>query len=322
MGRVAPWTKYNIEWREVKEWRQNGRSLCDRNNSERFPPISTSPQIVYSFKWLPEHVSTMLGASTVKVYSEQQQSGLGKMPREIRLAIWKYVIAGQRFTISRKEKRTAHSVLPRDNILFGKARKVPIYKLGPEDCQNKFEDAEKMAAVNLLPLLLTSKKFYFEAVDILYRYNEFEFITLSGLHLFLFQSPIFSLHSIQAITLSWGGFERWRRYRLVGYETDQSWQEICDTIVSLGSLRRLSIEISGVIQALEDREEQHTLINRIVLPLASLPEHIEFTLAITSFNGSPNVVIRAPFGDLESVLHDPRESSDDEASDQEEADTI
>jgi len=110
---------------------------------------------------------------------------------------------------------------------------------------------------------------------------------MEAFYRFLLLSPHDGLQSIWHLTLQWTGFAYWAAYKDQDtgepfYEYDESWQEICDTIAAMESLKFLAIVLPLGINNSHPRirSEKHHVITSISLTLAALPEHVDFTFAI------------------------------------------
>lgn len=108
---------------------------------------------------------------------------------------------------------------------------------------------------------------------------------MEAFYRFLLLSPHDGLQSIRHLTIEWAGFAYWAVYQDEDtgeplHEHDESWQEICDVIAAMDNLRSLSIVVAGGVNDSRRRVEQHDIMTRISLPLAALPEHVDFTFAI------------------------------------------
>ncbi|KAI8721715.1 hypothetical protein NCS52_00313700 [Fusarium sp. LHS14.1] len=270
MGLLAPFVKNRLEWMDIQEQRHNGHSLRDRATNSNWLDVSTSitPQVLPKYDWMPSGLSKSLGLSVIKFYSDQQQSLLlSRLPKEIRISIWGYVVGGHNVTIKAELVSTRKSWI------------------GPMGYEKRYKATETMSELDMLPLLRTCKQIYLEALHILYGQNSFKFHTMEAFYRFLLLSPHDGLQSIRYLTIQWAGFAYWAVYQDEDtgeplHEHDESWQEICDAIAAMDSLRSFSIVVAAGINSSWRRAEEHDVITRISLPLAALPEHVDFTFAI------------------------------------------
>ncbi|KAI8682491.1 hypothetical protein NCS56_00372100 [Fusarium sp. Ph1] len=292
MGRLAPFVKNRLEWMDIQEQRHNGHSLRDRATNGNGLDISTSltPQLLPKYDWVPSGLSKMLGLSVTKFYSDQQQSLLlSRLPKEIRISIWGYVVGGHDVTIVRKINKLSHAILPMDMERVNEAELVSTRKswIGPMGYEKRYKATETMSELDMLPLLRTCKQIYLETLHILYSQNSFKFHTMEAFYRFLLLSPHDGLQSIRYLTIQWSGFAYWAVYQDENtgeplHEHDESWQEICDAIAVMDNLKSLSIVVpSGINNSYRrGRAKKHDVITRISLPLAALPEHVNFTFVI------------------------------------------
>lgn len=119
----------------------------------------------------------------------------------------------------------------------------------------------------------------------MYSQNSFKFHTMEAFYRFLLLSPHDGLQSIRHLTIQWPGFAYWAVYQDEDtgeplHEHDESWQEICDAIAAMDNLKSLSIVVPSGINNSFRRVKKHDVITRISLPLAALPEHVDFTFTI------------------------------------------
>ncbi|RSL57031.1 hypothetical protein CEP53_006625 [Fusarium sp. AF-6] len=300
MGCLAPWVKNILEWIDIQEQRHNGYSLRDRATNGNGLDISTSltPQLLPKYDWVPRRLSKRLGLSVTKFYSDQQQSLLlSRLPKEIRISIWAYVVGGHDVTIIRKINKLSHAIFPMDTERVHKAERVPTRKSwrAPLGYEKRYKATERMSELDLLPLLLTCKQIYLEALHVLYSQNSFKVHTMEAFYRFLLRSPHNGLQSIRYLTIQWSGFAYWWEYQNEDtgepmHEHDESWQEICDAIAAMDNLKSLSIVVPPGIENRSRRAgaEKHDVITKISLPLAGLPEHVDFTFAIPEDNVDPH----------------------------------
>lgn len=118
---------------------------------------------------------------------------------------------------------------------------------------------------------------------------------MEAFYRFLLLSPHDGLQSIRYLTIQWSGFSYWSEYEDEDtgeplHEYDESWQEICDAIAAMDNLKSLSIVVpSGINNSYRrERAKKHDMITKISLPLAALPEHVDFTFAIPNDHIRPH----------------------------------
>ncbi|RSL59548.1 hypothetical protein CEP54_007242 [Fusarium duplospermum] len=292
MGCLSPFVKNSLEWKDIQEQRHNGHSLRDRATNGDGLDISTSrtPQVLPKYDWVPSGLSKRLGLSVTKFYSDQQQSLLlSRLPKEIRISIWGYVVGSHDVSIIRKINKLSHAIFPMDTERVNKAALVSTRKswIGPLGYEKRYKATEKMSELDMLRLLRTCKQIYLEALHILYSQTSFKFHTMEAFYRFLLLSPLNGLQSIRYLTIQWSGFAYWSEYQDQDtgeplHEHDESWQEICDAIAAMDNLKSLSIVVpSGIDNNFRGViAKKHDVITRISLPLTALPEHVDFTFAI------------------------------------------
>lgn len=166
MGRLASWVKYRTEWEDIRaERRKNGSILDKKTTSDESslipdPSSPLSPAVEQRFKWMPSQLSAGLGLSRVRFYSEQSTCPLFKLPVELRLAIWEYVVGGNDVTVVRKVDKIGHVVLPRDAERL-KAAQTNVNdwsNWGPVGRERRYTAGEVLAAVDLLAMLRSCKR--------------------------------------------------------------------------------------------------------------------------------------------------------------------
>jgi hypothetical protein len=157
MGLLVPWARCQREWYEIQKYRQDGRGLADKPHHDN---ISVSPRVSSRVSWIPRELSSKLGLMTTKLYSDQRDSPLAKLPKEIRLQIWAHAIGEQHVTIVRKVNKLVHAILPRDGSRMLKADSVSVPKqwIGPTGYELRFKPHTVISTRSLLPLLMTCKQ--------------------------------------------------------------------------------------------------------------------------------------------------------------------
>lgn len=163
MGRLAPWVKYQYEWRDILDQRKP-TPLTNRLNDDSTTECTLDGREKKELQtfWLPEKLSAWLpwSSSRPKPYSDQTQSLLTQLPREVRHMIWVDVLrGGHKIRIVRKMNKLGHFVLPRDQTRLDTTQRGPkgdhwFPLLGTE---KRYKDDEVLAAANLLPLLRSCK---------------------------------------------------------------------------------------------------------------------------------------------------------------------
>ena len=157
MGLLVPWVRCQREWCEIQKYRQDGCGLADKPDHDN---ISISPRVSSRVSWIPKELSLKLGLTITKLYSDQKDSPLAKLPKEIRLLIWANAIGEQHVTIVRKLNKLAHAILPRDGPRMIKAEAVSVPKqwIGPSGYEMRFKPHAVISTTSLLPLLMTCKQ--------------------------------------------------------------------------------------------------------------------------------------------------------------------
>lgn len=124
---------------------------------------------------------------------------------------------------------------------------------------------------------------YWETLGLLYR-RHFKFERMEAFYRFLVLSPTAGLEAVRSIELDWSGFYYWARFEekeTLGspLNHNESWQEICDAVVAMTGLRRLTIRVLAFEHPLLE-DEWYCMINKIVAPLELLSSRVEFTVLI------------------------------------------
>lgn len=141
-----------------------------------------------------------------QVTQDQAQSGLmSKLPREVRELIWSFLIGGHLLHIVPnqngqvaylcheyigKERNTRNHVSCRPSLEPGSPRKIISNEFATEP-------------VNLLPLLLTCRMVYSEAIPILYSDNIFDIYKVDSLAFFDLAVPSHRLMQIRRLNITW-----------------------------------------------------------------------------------------------------------------------
>ncbi|KAI1764379.1 hypothetical protein GGR53DRAFT_321970 [Hypoxylon sp. FL1150] len=286
MPRLAPWVKYRTEWKDIRAERSKG-SILDRKTADEsrlIPDPSSPPEVEQRFGWVPQQLAAGLGLSRVRFYSDQSLSPLFKLPIELRLAIWEYVVGGNEVTIVRTVAKIAHVVLPRDGERLELAEWDNWSFWGPVGREKRYKGGYALSAVDLLAMLRSCKRLYIEALPVLYGRNTFEFQTMESFYRFLLQSPTTGLQSIRSIKIAWNGFSYWQNFEKpvdpgTGEELDhdKSWREICSVISTMKSLRELRLHTWNEFVLRWQDTSRADMAKKILAPLEGLPEGVDLT---------------------------------------------
>ncbi|KAI1656118.1 hypothetical protein F4813DRAFT_365422 [Daldinia decipiens] len=287
MGRLHPSAKYHYEWRDIRCQRRRG-TIAEQKSPDGggWVPNSTS-EAWQRFRWAPSRVAGCLGLTNTVSYSDQSQCLLLRMPPEIRLAIWEYALGDDDACILRKVNKLAHVVLPRDqgrlDELNHNRRRAyrPLWRdIGAE---RRFLADDVTAEFNMLTPLQSCKWMYCETLSLLYK-RHFKFERMEAFYRFLVLSPTVGLEAVRSIELDWSGFYYWARFeesKTLGSSLNhnESWGEICDAVVAMTGLRRLTIRVLAFEHPLL-QDEWYCMINKIVAPLGLLSDRVDFTVLI------------------------------------------
>ncbi|KAI0098390.1 hypothetical protein F4814DRAFT_120299 [Daldinia grandis] len=287
MGRLHPSTKYCYEWRDIRGQRRRG-TIAEQKSPDGggWIPNSTS-EAWRRFRWAPSRLAGYLGLANTVSYSDQSQCLLLQMPPEIRLAIWEYALGDDDACILRKVNKLAHVVLPRDQGRLDEAdqnRRRAYQPLWREaGAERRFLADDVTTEFNILTSLQSCKRMYWETLALLYR-RHFKFERMEAFYRFLVLSPTAGLEAVRSIELDWSGFYYWARFEekeTLGspLNHNESWKEICDTVVAMTGLRRLTIRVLAFEHPLLE-DEWYCMINKIVAPLGLLSNRVDFTVLI------------------------------------------
>ncbi|OTB12563.1 hypothetical protein K445DRAFT_321007 [Daldinia sp. EC12] len=287
MGRLHPSARYHHEWRDIRNQRRRG-TIAEQKASDGggWIPNSTS-EAWRRFRWAPSRLAGYLGLANAVPYSDQGQCLLLRLPPEIRLTIWEYALGDDDACILRKVNKLAHVVLPRDQARLDEAdvnrrrNYQPLWR--DAAAERRFLTEDVTAEFNMLTPLQSCKRMYSEMLAILYR-RHFKFERMEGFYRFLLLSPTAGLSAVRSIELDWSGFYYWARFEektAIGspLNHNESWGEMCDAIVAMAGLRRLTLRVLAFEHPLQE-DEWYRMMRKIVAPLELLPNRVVFTVLI------------------------------------------
>ncbi|KAI1462985.1 uncharacterized protein F4812DRAFT_453873 [Daldinia caldariorum] len=291
MGRPHPSARYSLEWHDISGRRRRG-TIPEQKAAARVGWIPNSTSDAWRrLRWAPSRLAGYLGLATgaAPPYSDQTQCLLLRLPPEIRLEIWEYVLGGGAdVCILRRANKLAHAVLPRDQARLDQAhdnrrrRYLPLW--GEFMAERSSLTDNRTAEVNLVTPLLSCKRIHSEMIAMLYK-RHFKFELMEGFYRFLLLSPLAGLSAVRSIELDWSGFYYWARFEedaAAGYPIchNESWADICGAVVGMMTgLRRLTLRVLAFEHPARD-DQRYRLMRKIVAPLEALPSHVVFTVVI------------------------------------------